>query len=388
MSWQHPLALLGVLTVTLPVLIHLLGRGHAKVKRFPTLRFLDASRLLPTKRTRVQDLLLLLVRCAILVLASIALTQPLWLTDARRSTTDRGLARVIIVDTSASALGSLDSARAIARHATAEAQIAITVESARPRSALSGAVAWLTRQGRRGEIVFISDMQRGTIGSGDVAALPPAVGISVRQIPMTAPDSARTTTDDRGLVTILGAADDEALVQATRAAANTRPVRLPLDSTRRVAVIFPRYPTRELLQRSATPVATPWMVDLLWKLRVDSIPADAGMIDLNGKRQLALFSPAGPGTIESARLVAAARAALSVAPRLSELEPAAMTAAEIAALQRTPAQASTPKPDSSNGPSDARWIWLAVLGLMIAERFIRGAQPTPSAAAEAQARAA
>jgi hypothetical protein len=389
MSWQQPLALLGVLTVALPVLIHLLGRGHARVKRFPTLRFLDASRLLPTKRTRVQDLVLLVVRCAILVIASIALTQPVWVTDARRTSMDRGLARAIIVDTSASARASIDSARTIARQAASEAQISVTVESAHPRRALAGAVEWLNRQGRRGEVVLVSDMQRGVLDLDDVRAIAPGIGFSTRRIRMTTPDSVRTTSDDGGLLTIAAAPNEAVLVEASRIAANTRPVRLPLDTARRIAVVFPRYPNSESLKRGAAAIGSPWMVELLWKLRVDSIPVDAGIVDLNGMRQLALFAHSPPGTVESARLVAAARGALSIAPPVAELEPSTMTAAEIAALQRTPAsKAPFANPDSSNGPSDSRWLWLAVAGLMIAERWIRRSRAVASAPTEEQARAA
>src|SRR5205807_1608529 len=102
MIWLNPWAWAGLVMVALPVAIHLLGRGHARVYKFPTLRFLDASRLMPTRRTRVRDLLLLVVRVAILASAVGALAQPLLLTDGRARALDRGLARAIVVDTSAS----------------------------------------------------------------------------------------------------------------------------------------------------------------------------------------------------------------------------------------------------------------------------------------------
>ena len=102
MIWLNPWAWLGLLGVALPVLIHLLGRGHARVHRFPTLRFLGASRLLPTRRTRIHDLPLLLVRIGAVALAVAALAQPLVLTAKRARSLDRGLARAIVVDTSAS----------------------------------------------------------------------------------------------------------------------------------------------------------------------------------------------------------------------------------------------------------------------------------------------
>src|ERR1700733_3419774 len=102
MIWLNPWAWIGAVGIALPIAIHLLGRGHARVHRFPTLRFLDASRLLPTRRTRIHDPLLLAVRCGAIVLAAAALARPLVVTATRKQSLDRGLARAIVVDTSAS----------------------------------------------------------------------------------------------------------------------------------------------------------------------------------------------------------------------------------------------------------------------------------------------
>ena len=102
MSWQAPWVWLGAVTVALPILIHLLGRGKARRLPFPSLRFFGATRPLPTSRTRLHDLLLLALRVAILVAAVAALAQPLLLTAHRRSGFDSSLARAVIVDTSAS----------------------------------------------------------------------------------------------------------------------------------------------------------------------------------------------------------------------------------------------------------------------------------------------
>ncbi|MBL0178105.1 MAG: BatA domain-containing protein [Gemmatimonadetes bacterium] len=70
MTWLQPWAWLGAATILLPTLIHLLGRGQSRTHRFPSLRFIDAARLLPAQRTRLQDLPLLVVRVAVLLLAS------------------------------------------------------------------------------------------------------------------------------------------------------------------------------------------------------------------------------------------------------------------------------------------------------------------------------
>src|SRR6185369_3408230 len=82
--WLNPWALIGLAGVALPVLIHLLARGHARRHRFPSLRFIDPSQLLPTRRTRVQDPLLLALRCGIVGLTALALAQPVLLTARRK----------------------------------------------------------------------------------------------------------------------------------------------------------------------------------------------------------------------------------------------------------------------------------------------------------------
>ncbi|HEV8218511.1 MAG TPA: BatA domain-containing protein, partial [Gemmatimonadaceae bacterium] len=102
MIWLNAWALIGLAGVALPVAIHLLARGHARTRRFPSLRFIDPSQLLPTRRTRIQDPLLLALRCAIVALAALALAQPLLVTAKRKQAVERGIARVIVVDTSVS----------------------------------------------------------------------------------------------------------------------------------------------------------------------------------------------------------------------------------------------------------------------------------------------
>ena len=93
MIWQNPWAWAGLGFLALPVLIHLLGRGQAPRRVFPTLRFLPPSRSLPTKRRRIRDPLLLAVRLGILTAAVVALAQPFFVTSKRRSELSRGVAR-------------------------------------------------------------------------------------------------------------------------------------------------------------------------------------------------------------------------------------------------------------------------------------------------------
>lgn len=76
MSWLQPWAWLGLGALVVPVLVHLLSKRPARTEAFPSLRFLVQSPLRPTRRTRISDWPLLLVRLAVLLCAVIALAQP------------------------------------------------------------------------------------------------------------------------------------------------------------------------------------------------------------------------------------------------------------------------------------------------------------------------
>lgn len=426
MMWLSPLAWLGVAGIVLPIAIHLLGRGHARVHRFPTLRFLDASKLLPTRRTRIHDPLLLAVRCAILALAAAALAQPVWLTANRRRTLDRGLARAIIVDTSASmrrvvteGTFATDSARRLLAELTSGAAATTTIQTAHPASALGPAVAWLQAQGRMSEVAIVSDFQHGTLDSAAVAQIPDGIGLNLLLIPVKR-DSVATTTSavegttvvarahvagdrldaewSRGVpsgsagVTLHGADADRALLAATETAARVSPTPLPRDTARRVAIAFPGYAGAPTLKASLAPPSAPWMTALLASAKRADVALDgAGEATLNGTRVFVLFVKTRPGTIDAARFVALADSATSDAAPLSELEPDVIPDATLSGWRR-PAS-SDPRtrrqvPDG-NGPSDGRWLWVAVLALLAAEWYLRRtvAQPVEQQP-EARARAA
>ena len=76
MTWLNPIALVGLLAVAVQILVHLFGRRVAKRQRFPSLRLLHLASTTPVTRSQPSDLLLLLVRCAIVVAAALALAQP------------------------------------------------------------------------------------------------------------------------------------------------------------------------------------------------------------------------------------------------------------------------------------------------------------------------
>jgi hypothetical protein len=427
MIWLNPWAWLGIVGIALPILIHLLGRGHAQVRRFPTLRFLDASRLLPTKRSRIQDPLLLAVRVAIVALAALALAQPLLLTAGRKRSLDRGLARAVIIDTSASMYrratsGTLiDSARASARQLAAEAQTSVVVESNDPATAIPSAVAWLARQERRGELVVVSDFQRGQIGRADLGFVPPSVGIALRQLTTsdTAAPRLRVLADGRVTearvrvvptgtdvewsastvgdstripVELLAGPTDASTLAALQAAVATIAVPLPIDTSRSVAVLFARYPSREAVVGSLQPPRVPWTLELLAKVRRSALPLTAaGVATVGSKRQFVLVTRADPTSVEAAELVNLARQAASSAPLASEIEPSSLSPAELRRWERSPPQESSSsqhRPLDDAGPSDGRWLWTIVLVALFIEWRLRQLKVASEAIREGQARAA
>src|SRR6185436_13553594 len=130
----------------------------------------------------------------ILAAAVAALARPLLLTGARTTST-RGLARAIIVDTSASMLRSssdgsaIDVARREAQRLAGESQSSVILETPAPRQAVDGALAWIARQDGRRELTIISDLQRGALSTRDLARVPADVGIHVTRVRVTAGDS-------------------------------------------------------------------------------------------------------------------------------------------------------------------------------------------------------
>lgn len=200
MTWLAPWALFGVSAIALPMLIHLLGRRRAKTQLFPTLRFIGQSRLLPTRRTRLHDLLLLLVRVAIIASAALALAQPYWRTPTRREAFERTLARAIVLDTSASVRRALsvDSSRALADQLARDANVSVLLSSNDVTKAIPGALAWLSQQAERRELVIVSDFQEGAIDANTIARIPSEVGVQLMRVGMRVSGSGLVTVSRLG----------------------------------------------------------------------------------------------------------------------------------------------------------------------------------------------
>jgi hypothetical protein len=102
-SFLAPLFLAGAAAVALPFIFHLIRRSSREKVVFSSLMFLDASPPRITKRSRLEHILLLLLRCAVICLLTFAFARPfLQKPMAAAAVTDQSARVAIIVDSSAS----------------------------------------------------------------------------------------------------------------------------------------------------------------------------------------------------------------------------------------------------------------------------------------------
>lgn len=202
MIWRNPVAWLGLATLLIPVLIHLLVRHRAEPRQFPSLRFVQPTRLASVRRKMISDWPLLLVRIAMLAAAVAALADPFWMTAARRADWSERQARAIVVDTTpsvsgggagataaagatgaggataAAGAGAGDSSRTLAERETESAFRAETFGTTNLADGIRRAAAWLrTAPPARRELVVISDFQLGALDPTSLRDIPPYVGI-------------------------------------------------------------------------------------------------------------------------------------------------------------------------------------------------------------------
>lgn len=102
MSFLFPLYLLGLAALSLPVLLHLRNRELKKVVPFSSLRFLKPTKIQQQQRSKLENVLLLLLRCAILALIAFAFGRPFLRQDLMKDLVGQSQQAVILIDTSAS----------------------------------------------------------------------------------------------------------------------------------------------------------------------------------------------------------------------------------------------------------------------------------------------
>ncbi len=76
MTFLNPLLLAGLAAIAAPIIIHLLMRRKVKRINWAAMRFLEAVVRRNERKLRVEDLLLLILRCLLLILLALALARP------------------------------------------------------------------------------------------------------------------------------------------------------------------------------------------------------------------------------------------------------------------------------------------------------------------------
>ncbi|MES2522539.1 MAG: BatA domain-containing protein [Gemmatimonadota bacterium] len=214
MIWRNPWAWTGLLCLVLPVLIHLLSRAPADVRPFPSLRFINPSRLSPRRRTRPRDVLLLCIRLSILAAAVAALAGPVLLTAPRTGTPP--VVRATVLDTSASmrrrVAGSpdrrlLDSATTLATAAGEGAGLHTLVRAADVHAGIQSALTWLSVHPGIHELVVLSDFQRGSVDSSTLSTVPAGYGVRLVRMAGAAPPDTFSSTSTLAVTRVRALAD-------------------------------------------------------------------------------------------------------------------------------------------------------------------------------------
>ena len=414
MRFQNPWAWLGLLTLALPVLVHLFSRRPTRIEPFPTLRFIDVSRLLPTRHTRLTDLLLLLVRLLILAMAVAALAQPLLRNRASSGT----VASALIVDTTA--VGRDSSARAELERALRELNAAsatqLRTDTHVPADAVAGSTAWLATQTGTRQLVIVSDFRDGTIDSLDLALVPR--DISVRLVSTGHATTRATLTADTAtasgvvwLASSSGASRDlrSAVNGAVRALGAPALVDSVTADARHVIVVAPSdADSVAVWTRAARTMSQAWIGDVMMRLRADTTlvtaSANAAVSDTTLTAPFAVIARTtsnAPVVAVASLSAASADSALRMLVWTRTSADALTTASVLLAASRAleePASAKSGRatPDSARlrrwegapgatpvaatrsqsgdvltGASDARWFWLVVLVLLGVETVMR-----------------
>src|SRR5215213_10633211 len=101
MSLLAPLYIAGALAIALPIVFHLIRRAPHGRQDFSSLMFLTASPPRLTRRSRLNNIVLLLLRAAALALLAFAFARPFLRRDAELNVTQSQGRRVaIVLDTS------------------------------------------------------------------------------------------------------------------------------------------------------------------------------------------------------------------------------------------------------------------------------------------------
>src|SRR5262249_38149091 len=124
MAFLSPLFLLGAVAAAVPVLVHLVRRTRARRVQFPSLMFLRRIEQKTIRRRRLRNIVLLVMRCAALLLLALAFARPYFPGLSSSAAGPREVRSVILLDSSYSMLypGVFDRGRRAARDIVSSAE--------------------------------------------------------------------------------------------------------------------------------------------------------------------------------------------------------------------------------------------------------------------------
>src|SRR5438046_5194233 len=100
MSFLNPLLLFGLAAVSIPIIIHLLNRRKFQKVVWAAMRFLKMSVEQNQRRMKIEDMILLALRCLLLALLAVALARPAILSNASDRFGQSKVTAIIILDNS------------------------------------------------------------------------------------------------------------------------------------------------------------------------------------------------------------------------------------------------------------------------------------------------
>lgn len=406
-----PWAAAGSIALAGPLLIHMLLRRHARRVRFPATRFLVATPAAAVRLRRPSDIVLLIVRLAIVTAAIIAAAQPVVITPSRIAQWNGRVARAVVLDTSGALANSAEAARLAGQEMSAfRAQ---RFASADLRDAIQRAASWLEdAPPARREVVIVSDFQRGGLDVEDLAVLPAAAGIRTIRVPARTAARQATwpaVTGFRGaawqpavrldaqntdvswartpsaaatpwLTTAQAPAEREAAQRAVSAALSAGVA--SGDDARRVEI---RFAGAAPASTDRGAVRTRWIADAAVALRGSPLlQQTSGRVDVHEHDgRLIVETTAAATSIDAPAVVRAV--VLAVRPAaIADREAEVVTAAdaELAAWRREPAPLDGTLRSVNSGTdvrSDARWFWAIALVLLGCEAWLRRREDRTSA---------
>ena len=99
-GFATPMLLGGLVLAGIPLLIHLLHKRRYIEVEFAAMRFLIEATRKRARRTRIEQLILLVLRTLVLALLVLAMARPHFETSEGLLTADRPTHRIVVVDTS------------------------------------------------------------------------------------------------------------------------------------------------------------------------------------------------------------------------------------------------------------------------------------------------